>query len=417
MPVQAEILSVGTELLLGEIADTNAQEISARLRETGVSVYRRVTIGDNPARLTEAFKEALGRASLVIATGGLGPTADDVTAECLAAALGLPLEFHEGAWEDMMKWFESRGRQPSESDRKQAMIIRGGIPLRNQDGTAPGQVVLSDGKMAALLPGPPREMRPMLEDHLLPLIRETFSGLIPLYVRNLKLVGLPESKVGETVRDLMDSANPTLAPYVGNGEIRLRIAARHDDRSEAERMASRVESEVRRRLTHYIYGADGDTLESVCGDLLTRRGLTLAVAESVTGGLISHKITMAPGSSRFFKMGMVAYSPAIKTSCLGVPREATLKDDAVNADVAVAMAQGIRDLAGAKVGLATTGFAGPTGGTEREPVGTVYTAVAYEGGCDVDRMVYGGSRAAVKERGAMRALFILWKHLRSLDER
>jgi nicotinamide-nucleotide amidase len=417
MPVQAEILSVGTELLLGEITDTNAQEISARLKETGVFVYRRVTLGDNPARLTAAFKEALGRASLVIATGGLGPTTDDITAECLGAALGLPLEFHEGAWQSMLEWFERRGRQPSESDKKQAMIIRGGVPLINRNGTAPGQAIVLDGKMAAVLPGPPREMRPMLEESLLPLIRRTFGDLIPLHIKNLKMVGLPESKVGEAVKDLMNSPNPTLAPYAGGGEIRLRIAARSTDPAEARRMVSSVETEVKRRLGHHIYGADSDTLESVCGQLLARRGLTLAVAESVTGGLLAHRITSVAGSSRYFKMGVVAYHPAIKATCLGVPREAVLEEEAVNADAAVAMAQGVRELAGAKIGVATTGFAGPTGGTEREPVGTVYTAVAYEGGSSVDRVVYGGSRTAVKEYGAARALATLWRYLSSLGER
>lgn len=415
MPVQAEILSVGTELLLGEITDTNSQEISARLRDTGISVYRRVTLGDNPARLTAAFKEALSRASLVIATGGLGPTDDDVTAECLAAALGVPLEFHQGAWEDMLDWFSRRGRQPSESDRKQAMIIKGGSPLRNRNGTAPGQVVALDGKMAALLPGPPREMIPMFENHLLPLIRSTFSDLVPLFIRNLKLVGLPESKIGEAVRDLMDCPNPSLAPYASQGEIRLRIAARHENASEAKALVSEVEEEVRKRLGDHIYGADADTLESVCGAMLARRGLTLGVAESVTGGLVSHRLTMVPGSSRYFKMGVVAYNPAMKSSCLGVPREAVERDEAVNADVAVSMAEGVRDLAGAKVGLATTGFAGPSGGTEREPVGTVYVAVVHEGGHSVDRLIYSGSRASIKEYGSGRALFMLWKYLREPD--
>lgn len=413
--MQAEILSVGTELLLGEVTDTNAQHISTRLRDTGVFVYRRVTLGDNPARITAAFKEALGRASLVIATGGLGPTADDVTAECLAAAMGVPLEFHDGAWDDILEWFNRRGRQPSPSDKKQAMILRGGVPLRNRNGTAPGQAILLDGKLAAVLPGPPREMIPMLEDELLPLVRRHFPDLVPLCIRNLKLVGLPESKVGEAVHDLMDNPNPSLAPYVGQGEIRLRIAARHEDRLEAQRLVSQVEAEVRKRLGSHIYGADSDTLESACGYALARRGLTLAVAESVTGGLVSHRITMVPGSSRYFKMGMVAYSSAIKASCLGVPGEATRRDDAVNADVAVSMARGVRELAGAKIGLATTGFAGPDGGTEREPVGTVYAAVAYEGGHQIDRVVYGGSRAAVKEYGAGRALFLLWTYLRSLS--
>lgn len=411
MPLQAEILSVGTELLLGEITDTNAQYISARLREIGVSVYGRETIGDNRSRLTGAFREALSRASLVIATGGLGPTGDDVTAECLAAALDLPLEFHEGAWEDMLEWFRLRGRTPATADRKQAMIIRGGIPFRNKNGTAPGQAILTDGKLACVLPGPPREMIPMFEEHLVPLIRSTFTDLVPLYIKNLKLSGIPESKVGEAIRDLMDSANPTVAPYAGRGQIRIRIAARHTDPAESRKMVDQAADEVKRRLSDYIYGEDEDTLESVVGEIMARRGLSIAVAESVTGGFLSHRLTNVPGSSRYFKMGVVAYSPAIKATCLGVPDEALRKDEAVNAETAVSMASGVRALAGAKIGVATTGFAGPTGGTENEPVGTVYVAVADEDGTEVERYVYTGSRTDIKEYGAGRALYVLWRRL------
>ncbi|NLA60424.1 MAG: competence/damage-inducible protein A [Firmicutes bacterium] len=410
--MQAEILSVGTELLLGEITDTNAQYISARLREIGVSVYRRETLGDNRSRLTGAFREALGRASLVIATGGLGPTDDDVTAECLAAALGLPLEFHEGAWEDMLEWYRVRGRTPSPGDRKQAMIIGGGIPFRNKVGTAPGQAILTGGKLACVLPGPPREMIPMFEEHLVPLIQSTFTDLVPLYIKNLKLTGIPEVKVGEMIRDLMDSANPTVAPYAGRGEIRIRIAAGSEDLAEARKMVAQVADEVKSRLRDYIYGEDDDTLESAVGEIMSRRGLSIATAESVTGGLVAHRLTNVPGSSRYFKMGMVAYSPAIKATCLGVPDEAIWKDEAVNEETAVSMASGVRTLAGAKIGLATTGFAGPTGGTEKEPVGTVYVAVSDEDGTEVERFIYTGSRRDVKEYGAGRALYVLWRRLK-----
>ncbi len=412
--VQAEVLSVGTELLLGEITDTNAQVISARLKDAGIDVYRRITVGDNPARLAASFSEALGRAGVVIATGGLGPTDDDVTAAALAAAVGRKLVFHEEAWSWTLEWFKRRGRVPTESDRKQAMIVEGGIPLRNGNGTAPGQAVLVDGKLAAILPGPPREMVPMLETQVLPLIRSSFPGLSPLYSRDLKLVGIGESKVGETLRDLMERSNPTLAPYVGTAEVRLRIAARGESEEAARKMIFGVETEVRSRLSDFIYGADKDTLESVCGEVLTKKGLTLAIAESVTGGLVAHRVTLVPGSSRYFRMGVVAYHPSIKVTCLGVPGEAASRKDAVNPEVAKSMAEGVRALAGARIGLATTGFAGPDGGTPEEPVGTVYTAVAYEGGAAIDRQVFGGPRATVKDYAAQRALYVLWNYLRTL---
>ncbi len=412
--MKAEVLSVGTELLLGEITDTNAQVISARLKETGIDVYRRITIGDNLARLQASFSDALERADVVIATGGLGPTDDDLTATALAAALGRRLSWHEEAWRWTYEWFGRRGRTPTESDKKQAMIVEGGIPLRNANGTAPGQAVIVGDKVAAILPGPPREMVPMLENQVLPLITEKFSHLTPLFCKDLKLVGVGESKVGETVRDLMTNSNPTLAPYASSGEVRLRIAAKAESPKEAEAMISDVEGKVRARLGEFIYGTGEDTLESACGTLMTKKGLTLAVAESMTGGLVAHRITLIPGSSRYFRMGMVAYDPSIKVTCLGVDGEAVSRNDAVNADVARMMAEGVRALSGAKVGLATTGFAGPDGGTPDEPVGTVYVAVAHRDGVDIERQVFSGARAQVQANAAQRALYMLWTALRKL---
>ena len=413
--MQAEVLSIGTELLLGEITDTNAQHISAKLKEVGVDVYRRSTVGDNLARVRDCLREALGRADIVITSGGLGPTSDDVTAEALGLALGRRLEFSEEAWEGICRYFEARGRLPSEADRKQALVVQGAVILHNKCGTAPGQAVSWDGKLVVILPGPPREMVPMLEGQVLPLIRRLFPGLIPLEVRNLKLVGIPESRVQEVLADLMQNANPSLAPYVGNAEVRLRIAARSASPGEARRLIGEMESEVRMRLGRHVYGADDDTLESVCGELMARRGLTLATAESVTGGLLSHRITQAPGSSRYFKMGIVAYDPAVKATCLGVPGESVRRNDAVSAAVAESMAKGGMALAGADIGLSTTGFAGPGGGTPEEPVGTVYVGLAYQGGVRVDRQVYVGSRASIKESAAQRALVLLWEHLSSLS--
>ena len=412
--MQAEVLSIGTELLLGEITDTNAQHISAKLKEIGVDVYRRATVGDNLGRVRDCFREALCRADIVIASGGLGPTSDDVTAEALGLALGRRLEFSDEAWEKMCRFFERRGRRPSEADKKQALVVQGAVLLDNRHGTAPGQAVQCDGKLAVILPGPPREMIPMLEDQVLPLIRKLFPSLIPIEIRNLKLVGIPESRVQEVLADLMESANPSLAPYVGIAEIRLRIAARSFSPNEARLLISQVESEIRMRLGKHVYGADDDTLESACGELMVKRGLTLATAESVTGGLLSHRITQVPGSSRYFKVGMVAYDPAIKATCLGVPGEALRRNQAVSADVAVSMAKNVMALAGAKIGLSTTGFAGPGGGTAEEPVGTVYVGLAHQGGTRVDRQVYAGSRASIKEFAAQRALVVLWEYLSSL---
>lgn len=409
--VRAEILSVGTELLLGEILDTNARYLSGKLRDAGIDVYWRVTVGDNAQRLTYAFEEALSRADIVIATGGLGPTDDDLTAECLARALGRELRFSEEAFQVTVDFVTKRGRLPTESERKQALIVDGGLFFPNPQGTAPGQAVSVDGKLAILLPGPPREMVPMFENYALPLIKREFPGLVPLVVKNLKLVGIPEAVVGEKVADLMASANPTLAPYAAMGEVRLRIAARSPSRPEAAEMVRRFEATVQERLGEFIYGSDDDTLESVCGSLLRKKGLSVAVAESVTGGLVSHRLTQVPGSSAYFKMGMVAYNPAVKSSCLGVSREAVEKNQAVNPEVARSMADGIRRLSGAKIGLATTGFAGPDGGSAEEPVGTVYIGLSDGEESYVERNIFVGNREAVKEAAAQRTLCLLWKYL------
>lgn len=397
---------------MGEITDTNAQYISSRLRDTGVDIYKRITVGDNPARLKAAFEEAVRNAGIVIATGGLGPTADDITASALAEALGRKLEFSEDAWAVTLDWFTRRGRTPTEADKKQAMIVPNGTFLPNHNGTAPGQIAFYEGGLAAILPGPPREMVPMFENQVLPVIRSRFPDLRPLTCLDLKLVGIGESRVGEIVRDLMDCPNPSLAPYVGTAEVRLRIAARGATPGESARMVEGVEGEVRRRLGDFVYGVNADTLESTCGELMVKKGLTLAIAESVTGGLVAHKVTLVPGSSRYFKMGVVAYQPSVKVTCLGVPAEAVNTDEAVNPDVARSMAEGVRTLAGAKIGLATTGFAGPEGGTTAEPLGTVYTALAHEGGTTVDKQVFLGSRASIKDFASQRALYILWDYLR-----
>jgi nicotinamide-nucleotide amidase len=412
--LQAEVLSVGTELLLGEIVDTNAQYISRRLKEWGVDVYRRVTVGDNPARLLATFKEALGRADIVVATGGLGPTADDITAQCLAGALNRPLVFSQAAWEEVVAWFAKRDRVPQNSDRKQAMIIEGGKHLSNANGTAPGQTIFCEDRLAVLLPGPPREMIPMFETQVLPIIAESFPALVPLVCKDLHLAGIGESRVQDILADLIDSSNPTLAPYAGLGQVRLRIAARGKDPEESRNLVLDMERKVRQRLGEHVFGSDGDTLEGVCGRLMTRKSLTLAVAESLTGGLVCQRLTAIPGASKYLKMGIVAYSGIAKGACLGVPLDAVRDQESVNPEVARSMAQGVKALAGAAIGLSTTGFAGPTGGTEKEPIGSVYFGLAYPGGIMVDHQKLAGDRIAVRERAAQHALLMLWRCLKDL---
>ncbi|HHY34024.1 MAG TPA: competence/damage-inducible protein A [Firmicutes bacterium] len=415
--MKAEVLSVGTELLLGEILDTNAQYLSRELQSLGFDLYHRVTVGDNVERLRRAFESAIARADLVVSSGGLGPTSDDVTCEALARALGRDLVFSEEAWEMVKAQLDVRGRSPCDSDRKQALLVSGATFVPNRVGTAPGQVVTDGGKTVVLLPGPPREMIPMWEKDVRPVIQRNFPGLKPLFSKDLKLVGIPEALVQEAIGDLFQSPDPTVAPYVGLGGVRLRVATRDSDERQAHARIGQMVETIRSKLGKYIYGSDGDELESVVGELLVRKGLSLAVAESCTGGLVAHRITSVPGASRYFKMGLVAYGPRAKRECLGVKREDVERDDAVNPEVAVSMARGIRALAAADIGLSTTGFAGPSGGAPNAPVGTVYIGLAWPDGNYVEVQRYPGDRSTVISRGAQAALALLWRFLaRGLEE-
>jgi nicotinamide-nucleotide amidase len=409
--MQAEILSIGTELLLGEITDTNAQYISRRLKELGIDVYRRTTIGDNLVRLRTSLEESLSRADIVISTGGLGPTGDDITAKALAEALGTSIQFSEEAFSMMMGWYKARGRVPGESARKQAMIVEGSTPLPNRQGTAPGQAYIDNKKMAFLLPGPPREMIPMFEESVVPLILKRVPGLLSLHSKSLRLTGIGEATVHDIVRDLMEKANPSLASYAGEGEVRLRIAARGHNEAESQELVESVEKEVRQRLREYIYGEDDDTLEGSISKILKKRNLTIAVAESITGGLVSHRLTSIPGSSSYMKLGIVAYSPDVKSTSLGIAREIVSDNDSVNPTVARQMAESVRSLSGASLGVALTGFAGPTGGTPQEPIGTVYCALAAKDSTRVDRQTFAGNRAWIRRQAAQRVLYILWRYL------
>lgn len=409
--MKAEVLSVGTELLLGEILDTNAQYLSRELKDLGFDIHHRVTVGDDVERLTAAFRSAIGRSDLTVSTGGLGPTSDDLTAPALATAVQRELVFCEEAWELVKTRLAARGRQPCESDKKQALVVAGAEVIPNGTGIAPGQVLTFGEKTVLLLPGPPDEMRPMWEEQARAMLRRRFPGLRPLRSRDLKLAGIAEALVQETIADLFLSPDPTVAPYVEAGGLRIRIATRDEDERRAWAKIARTEEAIRSRLGKFVFGTDGDTLESVVGALLARKGLSLAVAESCTGGLLSHRITSVPGTSGYFRMGIVAYSSRVKRECLDVPRHDLERDEAVNPEVAVSMARNVRELAAADLGVSTTGFAGPSGGTPEVPVGTVYIGLAWRDGCHVETQRYTGNRATVMGRAAQAALVLLWQFL------
>jgi len=405
----AEIVSVGTELLLGQIANTNAQYLSRVLNDLGYDVYYHTAVGDNRARAAAAVRQALDRSDLVVTTGGLGPTTDDLTREAVADALGLPLELDEGTLGSIARFFEARGRPMPESNRRQALVPRGGRPIPNAHGTAPGILVEHGDKVVLLLPGPPAELVPMVEDSVRPYLARRAGGRpMVLVSRVLKSFGIGESDAEQRVLDLIaGQSNPTIAPLIDSGEVHFRITAKAPDRARALALIAGVEERLRERLGDHIFGADDETLEGAVAAALVERRFSLAVAESCTGGLITHSLTNVPGSSRFLERGLVCYSNASKVQLLGIDEALLAAHGAVSEPVAKAMADGVRRAAGTDYGLSTTGIAGPGGGTPDKPVGLVYIGVAGPRGTRVQRHRFMGQRQENKRRFTQQALALL----------
>ena len=370
----AEIISVGTELLLGDTVNTNAAFLGRELAKLGISVFTQSVVGDNPKRLMHAYSQAFERgADLIVATGGLGPTEDDITKEIAAEYFDIPLELHEPSWEEMQKlWAKMRISLPvSTGNKKQAMLPVGCVVLPNPNGTAPGVYMEKDGKKFILLPGPPNELEPMFLQQVVPLLRK-MSDMV-LVSKTLKVVGIGESAVEEKIKELIDSQdNPTIAPYAKTAEVHLRITASASCEDNARDMIAPVAAQLRDILGSAIYGEDDDTLESVVTDLLKERGLSLSCAESCTGGLVIAKLVNHPGVSEVLREGIVAYANDAKVQRLNVSEDLIKQHGAVSAEVAEAMACGIATISGTNVGISTTGVAGPGGGTEDKPVGLVY---------------------------------------------
>jgi nicotinamide-nucleotide amidase len=404
--LKAEIISVGTELLLGQIVDTDAAYLSRELAALGIDLYHRTTVGDNPQRLREAIGEALERAQLVITSGGLGPTEDDLTKETVAEVLGLPLVLHQPSLERIQRRFAKMARPMTANNKKQALIPQGATVLPNNHGTAPGIMVEQEDKLVFCLPGPPGELEPMFREQVLPELKKRSHGLITSRV--LRVVGMGESQLAEKIGDLLEKqTNPTIAPLAMEGEVTVRLTARAERMEEGEELLKSLEDEIRLRLGDLIYGRDGDSLEGVVVKLLEARCESLATAESCTGGLLASRITDVPGSSEVFQLGVVTYSNRAKQELLGVPGEIIAREGAVSPQVAELMAQGIRKLAGSSWGIGITGIAGPGGGSSEKPVGLVYVALAGQTGTWVKELNWPGERRAVKRRTTTFALDLL----------
>jgi nicotinamide-nucleotide amidase len=425
----AEIICVGTELLLGQITNTNARFLAETLAELGIDAYLQQVVGDNAGRLAAALRLALGRSDLVVTCGGLGPTEDDLTKETVGEVLGVPLA-HDPVVADRITFLvERHGSQVlSRAVAKQAQVLEGARILPNAAGTAPGLLVSKGGRHVALLPGPPAELEPMVRDHLVPALRALTAagdraagreeagpgggGTSFLRTRVVKLCGLGEPAVEEAVRDLIHSSNPSVAPLVTVGETHLRVTAKARSAAEAESLVAGMVAAIGERLGPCIFGHDDATIAGACGKRLLARGATLALAESLTGGLVGHLVTQVPGSSAYFERDLVVYSNRAKTELLGVGPELLSRHGAVSEEVALAMARGARQGAGTTLGLALTGIAGPDGGSAAKPVGLVYIAIS-DGvaGEECRRYVFSGDRNLVKQRAAHRSLVMLWEWL------
>ena len=373
--MNAEILSIGTELLLGDIINTNAAFISRELAALGIGCYYQSVVGDNARRLEESIKLALSRADMVITTGGLGPTFDDITKETVAAYFGLEMELHQPSYDHIKSLFERIGRAFTKNNEKQAYMPKGATVFENNRGTAPGLAIEGKGKIAIMLPGPPFEMNSMFTEKVRPFLQaradQTFIS------RTIHLFGTGESAVESVLHDAMVArTNPTIAPLAKMGEVQLRVTASALDKAEAEALLDPVVKEITALFPKYVYGVDMDNMQTALAQKLLEKNLTLAIAESCTGGLIASRLTEIPGVSKSFLCGVTCYSNESKQTLLNIEEEIIATHGVVSREVALEMARAVQSLSGADIGLSVTGIAGPGGGTPEKPVGLVFIACA-----------------------------------------
>ena len=394
--ITAEILCVGTELLLGDIVNTNAAYLSQQLAELGIHVYKHTAVGDNPERLRRAIDAAFSEADLVITSGGLGPTYDDLTKETVAAYFGRKMEMHQPSLETIREYFRRTGRVMTKNNEKQAMMPQGAVIFPNRYGTAPALAIEENeegGKTAIMLPGPPSELTKIFPEEVRPYLEKRRGA--SLLSKNVHIFGMGESAVEEKLRDLMTkSTNPTVAPYCKEGEVRLRVTAEAENKETAARMCDGlIEKIYDTEIKDVIYGVDVDSLENALLIFLRERGLTVAVAESCTGGLIAKRITDISGCSDVFMGGCVTYTNEVKQKLLGVSAETLVRYGAVSEQTAAEMARGVRERLGADVGVSATGVAGPTGGSDETPVGTVFIGVSTKSGEKVRKLTLSPMRS------------------------
>ncbi|MGN0334904.1 MAG: competence/damage-inducible protein A [Lachnospiraceae bacterium] len=406
----AELISVGTEILLGNIVNTNAAFLSEECAKLGLSVYYQTVVGDNAQRLKETIETAKNRADIIILGGGLGPTEDDLTKETAAEVFGMKLVEDPHSKERIREYFERLGRDRgivTENNWKQAMVPEGCIVIDNDNGTAPGMIIEKDGKTAILLPGPPNEMIPMFQKSIFPYLKEKQPEVIESVT--LKICGMGESRVETEIKDLIDSqTNPTIATYAKTGEVHVRLTAKAEDEKAARKLMKPLVREIKIRLGSKIYTTDDQvTLEEAVVELLKEEKLTLTTVESCTGGLLSGRIVNVPGASDVLKQGLVTYSNKAKKKLIGVKKLTLREHGAVSEHTAVEMVKGGTLLTGSDVCVSVTGIAGPDGGTEEKPVGLVYIACGIKGNIQVRKYQFTGNRQKIREHAVVSALTLL----------
>ena len=411
--MNAEILSIGDELLIGQVVNTNASWLGEQLSLLGVDVRRITAVGDDRGQLLEEFQRAWEQQDVVIVTGGLGPTHDDITREAVCAFFNSDLVFNETVLGDIERMFAERKRRVTDVNRDQAMVPAEAEIMRNREGTAPGYHFSKDGKHFFVTPGVPYEMHAMVENYILPRLRESFRserGSLTLLT-----TGIPESTLSDRldgIASLVDGAEAAFLPSPLG--VRIRITSRGDDTDTVRDRIRRVREFVEERAGEYVFGTGRQTLEEVAGKLLEESGLMVSVAESCTGGLITDKLTNVPGSSNWFERGVVTYSNESKIDLLGVDEAILREHGAVSRECAEAMADGIRQRSGGDIGISTTGIAGPSGGSAEKPVGLVWIGISSDAGTLAHDFYFGGNRIRTKQRAAQAALDMLRRRLREL---
>jgi competence/damage-inducible protein CinA-like protein len=402
--LSAEIIAIGSELLTPFRTDTNSLWLTGRLNSVGISVQLKTIVGDDEMRMEEAVRDALKRSEVIISTGGLGPTEDDITRKVFARVTGRQLLLDYEILEQIRHRFASRGYQMTPNNERQALIPRGGIVLPNPNGTAPGIKIDHEGKLVFLLPGPPRENQPMFDTFVMPDLEKMSRG-VRIAKRLLRVTGLGESALDDKIAPIYTQyTNPSTTILFTDSEIEIHLSAQADSLSRAEDLADELADKLEEALGYYVYTTTGEALESVIGNGLRSKGYSIATAESCTGGLIAERITQIPGSSDYFVGSIVSYSNEAKTRLLGVGADLIQTHGAVSGEVAEAMARGVKERTGATIGVSITGTAGPGGGTEAVPVGTVYIGLADDIVASNRRLVLPGDRHLIRWRASTAAL-------------